>query len=403
MSSKSISYLLGQATNGERLYFDEAVRLYTEADLAALGRAASAVRQRRVPGRIATYLVDRHINYTNVCNTSCQFCGFHRPPGHSEGFVVTREDLTEKIDELLDLGGTRIFLQGGHNPDLKLEWYTDLLHWLKDTYPTIERDCFGPTEISHIARVSNMSVREVLIALKDAGLQGLPGTGADMLDDDIRIRFSPKKPRSESWLSVMREAHKLGLNTTATMVIGFKETPEQRVRHMQRLRSLQDYSLREHGHGFNAFVCWTLQHSELSSLGRSSTNGYGTAANDYLRHVAIARLFLDNILHHEASWATQGIQIGQASLDFGLDDFGGTMFAENVYSASTYQTYSGLSEQTIHSLVREAGYTPARRDTAYNLLHIFDDEHELANVLPDDAGAAQRTHGEVIPLHVRLN
>lgn len=382
----SISYVLGKAAAGERIYFDECVRLYQEADLLELGMAANAARKLRVPDNIVTYLVDRNINYTNVCITACQFCGFYRPPGHEEAYVCSREELAEKIEELIAWGGTRILLQGGHHPDLPLKWYTDLLSWLHHTYPTIELDCFSPSEISHISEVSGLSIREVLKALQAAGLQGLPGSGAEILDDDIRSRFSPKKLKTDAWLAVMREAQAIGLNTTATMVIGFDEEITHRVRHLQRVRDLQDYSLREHGNGFIAFISWTLQYRDMVSLGRRFRDGYPLTAHEYLRHAAIARLFLDNINHHQASWVTQGPKIGQIALAFGLDDFGSTMLEENVVSAATYGSHTSMTVAEIHALIRDAGYIPAQRDTAYNILQIFDNPSEPSHTVDDRSG-----------------
>jgi dehypoxanthine futalosine cyclase len=375
----STPYLLGKAAAGERLYFDECVQIYREADLLELGMAARAARKLRVPDSIVTYLVDRNINYTNVCVTGCHFCGFHRPPGHHESFVCSREELAAKIEELIQWGGTRILLQGGHNPDLPLSWYIDMLSWMRETFPTIELDCFSPSEIAHLSELSGLSIREVLSELQDAGLQGLPGSGAEILDDEIRNRFSPKKIKTDPWLVVMREAQAVGLNTTATMVIGFDEDIEHRVRHLQRVRDLQDYSLREHGNGFIAFISWTLQYSEMISLGRHRfKHVYPLTAHEYLRHAAVSRLFLDNVQHHQASWVTQGPKIGQTALAFGLDDFGSTMLEENVVSAATYGTHISMTGQEIQALIRDAGYLPAQRDTSYNILQMFDGSEAAA-------------------------
>lgn len=377
MPDTPVSYLLEKAAAGERLYFEEGLTMYREASLLELGKAASAARQMRVPGNIVTYLVDRNINYTNVCITNCQFCGFHRSPHHPEAYVTSREELSHKIEELVAWGGTRILLQGGHHPNLQLSWYTGLLEWLRETYPMIERDCFSPSEIANMAKLSGLSVREVLMELQDAGLQGLPGSGAEILDDEIRSRFSPKKLKTDSWLSIMREAQTLGLNTSATMVIGFDEAFEHRMRHLQRIRDLQDYSLREHGNGFIAFISWTLQYSELANL-RPDTfkNRYGLTPHDYLRHAAIARLFLDNVLHHQVSWVTQGPKVGQVALEFGMDDFGSTMLEENVVSSATQGTRPCMLAEEIHALIRDAGYVPAKRDTSYGIVQVFDGTEE---------------------------
>ncbi len=409
MPTASTTYLLEKAAAGERIYFDEGLQLYREASLIELGMAANAARQLRVPGRVVTYLVDRNINYTNVCTVNCQFCGFYRPPDHPETYVCSREELAFKIEELIAWGGSRILMQGGLHPDLPFTWYLELLRWMRDTYPSIELDCFSPTEIEHFAQISGLPVREVLEELMDAGLQGLPGGGAEILDDEIRNRVSPKKQKTENWLAVMREAQELGLNTTATMVIGFDETLEHRMRHLQRLRDLQAYSLREHGNGFNAFIAWTLQHSEMTSAGRSrfSTN-YGASADEYLRHVAVARLFLDNVLHHQASWVTQGPKVGQVSLEFGLDDFGSTMLEENVVSAAAHGTHLAMGEGEIHAIIRDAGYTPAKRNTAYHLLHIYEDPCDSPPPAPINyqtrkPAATASAPLTMMPLHTGMN
>lgn len=377
MPEASTHYLLDKAAAGERLYFGEALQLYQEASLLELGSAAKAVRQLRVPGQIVTYLVDRNINYTNVCTTSCKFCGYHRPPGHPEAYVISRHQLSRKIEELIDWGGSRILLQGGHNPELTLQWYVDLLSWLRKTYPDIERDCFSPSEIEHISKSSGLKTREVLIELQKAGLQGLPGSGAEVLDDEIRDQFSPKKVKTEEWLKIMREAQELGLNTTATMVIGLFESLEHRMRHLQRIRDLQDYSQREHGNGFIAFISWTMQYSETSVLGRTRAKElHQVTPHEYLRHASIARLFLDNILHHQVSWVTQGPKIGQISLEFGMDDFGSTMLEENVVSSVTGESCPYMTEGDIHRYIRSAGYVPAKRDTSYALSYVYDNPED---------------------------
>lgn len=408
MPDQSTTYLLDKAAAGERLYFHEALQLYRDADLIDLGMAANAARQVRVPGRLVTYLVDRNINYTNVCTVNCQFCGFYRPPDHPESYVCSRDELAIKIEHLLRCGGTRILMQGGLHPDLPFSWYLDLLRWMRTTYPTIQLDCFSPTEVAHFARISGMSVRDVLIELQDAGLRGLPGGGAEILDDEIRDRFSPKKQKTDGWLTVMREAQELGLDTTATMVIGFGEELEHRMRHLQRLRDLQDYSLREHGNGFIAFISWTLQHSESTSVGRSRfSSTYGCTADEYLRHAAISRLFLDSIVHHQVSWVTQGPKVGQVSLEFGLDDFGSTMLEENVVSSAVANSQISMHESDIHALIRDAGYTPAKRDTSYNLLAVYDGFTDPPVFVPDEAHSSllrptPPTSANYIPLHTGL-
>jgi len=369
---------------GRRLDFDTAVRLYRDADLLALGRAAQAARFRHVPDRRVTYLIDRNINYTNVCITDCQFCAFYRPTkDHPEAYTLSRETIARKIDELLGVGGTRILMQGGHNPDLPLGWYEDLLRWLRASYPEIEIDAFSPSEIDHIATLEGMTMEQVLVRLKAAGLAGLPGGGAEMLDDEVRGRVSPKKQSAAGWLDAMRAAQKLGLVTTATMVIGFGESIEQRVGHLQKLRDLQDESLSKHGNGFGAFIAWTLQ-TDHTPMGRSkSREDYGASAQEYLRLVAIARLFLDNFPHVQASWPTQGLRLAEVALEFGCDDFGSTMLEENVVS-SAGTSLRHVAEITMQRHIRGAGYLPAQRDTSYNVLRVVE-------TVPSPAAARRAT------------
>ena len=388
MTSNDVHGLLDKAASGERLTAEEGLLLYQQADLLDLGMAADSVRQLRVPGNIVTYLVDRNVNYTNVCTANCQFCGFYRVPGHAEAYVQTYQEIGHKLAELERVGGTRVLMQGGHHPELGLDWYTGLLQYLRAQHPSIELDCFSPSEIENMAQVFGLSVAEVLRELKDAGLAGLPGGGAEILDDEIRQRVSPLKQKTAGWLNVMREAQRLGLATSATMVIGFGETLEHRLRHLLRLRELQDLSLQEHGNGFTAFIAWSVQHSEMTSLGRSKqSERYGATSAEYLRHTAISRLMLDNFDHLQASWVTQGPKIGQVSLKFGIDDFGSTMLEENVVSSAAHDTHDRMSERDIHHYIRDAGYIPAKRNTRYALLEVFEDPQASERVpdLPEPA------------------
>lgn len=398
----STAYLLDKAVAGERLTPDEGLFLYEHAELLELGMAADAVRQRLVPGDLVTYLVDRNVNYTNVCTANCQFCGFYRVPGHAEAYVQSYEEIGERLGELADVGGTRVLMQGGHHPDLPLEWYTGLLRYLRETQPSIELDCFSPSEIDNMAKVFGMPVPAVLAELKAAGLAGLPGGGAEILDDEIRQRVSPLKQGADGWIEVMREAQRAGLATSATMVIGFGEELKHRMNHFMRLRALQDDSLREHGNGFTAFISWTVQHSEMTSLGRSRhKEKYGATAAEYLRHTAIARLMLDNIPHMQASWVTQGPKIGQISLKFGIDDFGSTMLEENVVSSAAHDTYHAMGERDIHHYIRDAGFVPAKRDTRYAILRVFEDPAESEKLPPLEIKRRNaKPSPEVIPLNV---
>jgi cyclic dehypoxanthinyl futalosine synthase len=381
----SVEGLLQEAQEGRRLAPEEAVRLYRGADLLALGATAQAARFRKVPERRVTYLVDRNINYTNVCITDCHFCAFYRPSeDHPEAYTLSRAELAVKLDELLELGGTRVLMQGGHHPGLALAWYEDLLRWMRNVYPEVEINAFSPSEIGHIAGLEKLPMAEVLRRLQAAGLAGLPGGGAEMLDDEVRQRVSPKKQSAAGWLDAMRAAHALGLVTTATMVIGFGETVEQRIGHLAKLRDLQDESLRQHGHGFGAFIAWSLQ-VENTPMGRSKARyEYGASAHDYLRLAAVARLFLDNFTHIQASWPTQGLRMAEVALEFGCDDFGSTMLEENVVSAAG-TTLRNAAEIAIQRHIHGAGFTPAQRDSRYNILR------EISHV--PDAAPPRRGRG----------
>ena len=361
--------------DGERVSYDEALTLYREGDFVELGKAADAKRQQLIPGDIVTYLIDRNLNYTNVCITDCQFCNFYAPStDHPKAYVNSKSVLGKKIEEALELGATRILMQGGHHPDLPFEYYVDLISWIHNEYPEIEINAFSPSEIEHVSNISNKSWEEVLSSLQAVGLMGLPGGGGEILDDEIRDQVSPKKTNTDDWLGVMKVAHKLGLTTTATMVIGFRENLEHRLNHLQRLRDTQEESLHNYNNGFNAFISWSVQ-IENTSLGHSRyRDEYGATAIEYLRHTAISRIFLDNIPHISASWPTQGVKIAQTALHFGCDDFGSTMIEENVVSAAGAPTAvkCSLDVPDIHHQIISSGYTPAQRDTDYNILKTFD-------------------------------
>ncbi len=369
------SDLLKKAANGERLTPEEGLRLYTEGDPEATMEVAHQLRLQKTEPGLVTYLVDRNINYTNVCTTDCQFCSFYRLPGHPEAYVITRQELGEKIEELLAWGGTRILMQGGHNPDLPIEWYEDLLRWLKATYPEIECDCFSPSEIENIAHLEGMNMEEVLERLHAAGLDGLPGGGAEILDDEVRKRISPKKTKTDVWLHAMRIAQRLGMVTSATMVIGFGETIQQRINSLTRLRELQDESLAAHGNGFTAFIMWTAQLSETNSMGRSRhRDKYGANYDEYLHTNAFARIYLDNFTNFQASWPTQGLEVARRALYAGANDFGSTMLEENVVSQASAFTEREprMSVYRLHEQIRLAGFEPAQRDSRYRIVRRFD-------------------------------
>ncbi len=335
---------------GER----EAIDLLKGDDLIGLGMAADALRRKLHPGGVASYIIDRNINYTNVCTEYCTFCAFYRPVGHAESYVLSREDLFQKIQETLDLGGTGVLMQGGLHPHLKIEWYEDLLRSIKKRF-AIHLHCFSSPEILNIAEVSGLSLRDTIARLRDAGLDSIPGGGAEILDDRTRRRISRLKCSTEEWLEVHRVAHSLGMRTTATMMFGCGETLEERVHHLEVVRRLQ----RETG-GFTAFIPWTFQR-ENTALGRSIREE--ATAVEYLKTLAVSRLYLEEIANVQASWVTQGLKLCQVALRFGANDVGSIMIEENVVSAAGAHHKS--SEEELRHMIREAGFIPKQRDTLY--------------------------------------
>lgn len=353
--SPSLDGLLSRAADGERLSAAEGVRLLREASMFELGFAADAVRKRRHPDGVVTYIVDRNVNYTNVCTTSCRFCAFYRPVGHPEGYVLTREVLGQKLQEVVDAGGVQILLQGGLNPDLPLTWYEDLFRWMKKEYG-LGLHALSPEEILHLAKLEGLSVRSVLERLHAAGLDSVPGGGAEILVDRVRRKIAKTKCTSAEWLGVMRTAHQMGLRSSCTMMYGTVDTTEDRVQHLVKLRDLQD----ETG-GFTAFFCWDYQYEKGTRI-QAGENG----THLYLRTQAVARLLLDNVDHVGASWVTQGPAIGQLALRFGADDFGSVMFEENVVSSAG--TTFGINAGAIEGRIREAGFRATRRNVRYDWL-----------------------------------
>ncbi len=338
----------------ERISPDEALLLYQDAPLLVLGKLAEERRFKLHPEKIVTFVVDRNINYTNICVSGCRFCAFYKAPGTPGGYVISRELLREKIKETLDLGGTQILLQGGMNPDLDLSYYTALLTWIKSNYP-IHIHGFSPPEIDFIARSSSLTIAETLARLVEAGLDSIPGGGAEILSDEIRSKVSPNKCSASNWLEVMRQAHYLGLRTSATMMFGHLEQPRHLFEHMEKLRTLQDET-----HGFTAFIPWTFQPDNT----RISVTKKG--ASEYLRVLALSRLFLDNIDNIQASWVTQGDKIAQTALFFGANDMGSTMIEENVVASAGVDFM--LPESELKRLIETAGFEPRQRDCFYNLL-----------------------------------
>jgi cyclic dehypoxanthinyl futalosine synthase len=351
----SLDTALQKGADGERLDEDEAELLEEKAPLLDLGLAADARRRALHPDGTVTYIVSRNVNYTNVCTTACHFCAFYRPRGHKESYVLTREQLAEKIEGTIAVGGIEILLQGGLHPDLGVEWYEDLFRWVKTTYPTINLHALSPEEIWHIARTSQLPLDATIDRLVAAGLDSIPGGGAEVLDDDVRRRIAPLKCSTDEWLAVMKAAHLKGLRSTATLMFGVGEEGRHRVAHLARLRELQDETK-----GFTAFICWTFQ-PENTRL----TPGDNTA-HAYLRMNALARLVLDNVPNLQASWVTMGGGVAQAALHMGANDFGSVMIEENVVSAAgtTFQ----MDSEEVERHIRDAGFTPSRRNMKYQRL-----------------------------------
>jgi cyclic dehypoxanthinyl futalosine synthase len=347
-----------RAAEGLRLSPEEAVLLLRDGDLLTLGSLATAARDRRHPGRIVTYICDRNVNYSNVCVTYCSFCAFYRAPGDAEGYVQSYEQIGRRVEELAAQDGRQILLQGGHHPDLPFSYYEGLLRYLRERFPQINVHGFSPPEIHHFSQAFQMSVAEVIRRLRAVGLGSIPGGGGEILVERVRRIIAPLKASTDEWLGVMREAHAQGLRTSATMMYGHVETLEERVEHLLRLRDLQD----ETG-GFTAFICWPYQKPH-TNLARKVEHTSG--AHDYLKTLAVSRLFLDNFDHVQSSWVTQGPKVGQMALEFGADDMGGTMMEENVVSAAgtTYR----LAPDKMEELIRDAGYEPHRRTTFYEVL-----------------------------------
>lgn len=338
---------------------EQALDLFRGDDLIGVGMAADAVRRRHHPEGVATYIIDRNINYTNFCTEYCTFCAFYRPMGHAEGYVLTQETVWEKIRETLELGGTGVLMQGGLHPDLKIEWYEDLLRSIKQRF-RIHLHCFSSPEVLNIAEVSGLPLRDTILRLRDAGLDSIPGGGAEILDDEVRKRISRLKCTTDEWLEVHRVAHSLGMRTTATMMFGCGETIEQRMNHLDHIRRLQE----ETG-GFTAFIPWTFQ-KENTSLGRSMREE--ATAVEYLKTLAIARLYLDNVVNIQSSWVTQGLKTCQIGLRFGANDVGSTMIEENVVSAAG--AHHSAAEEDLRRLIRGAGFVPKQRDTLYRSLFL---------------------------------
>jgi len=352
----SVDAIQDKVLDGQRIAPAEAVRLYHALTLPELGALADVVRERKHPERRVTYIIDRNINYTNVCDVYCTFCAFMREERDDDSYVLTPEQVGEKIKELVAIGGVQILMQGGHHPKLGIDYYLNLLQYIRHNFPQVNIHGFSPPEFNHFARVFKMPLEEVIRRFKEAGLGSIPGGGGEILVDRVRQRIAPLKCMSDEWLRVMEIAHGFGLNSSATMMFGHVETIEDRVEHLLRLRDLQDRT-----HGFTAYICWTFQ-SENTRLKVPSVGSH-----EYLRMQALSRIFLDNFANVQSSWVTQGPQIGQVALKYGANDFGSVMMEENVVSqaGATFR----INEETMQRLIRELGYEPHRRDNWYHLLN----------------------------------
>jgi cyclic dehypoxanthinyl futalosine synthase len=363
MVSLNAQALTDKVLSGDRISAEEA-RLLAQFPLEELGVLATARRDRAkaaaYQGRgneIVTYIVDRNINYTNVCNVYCKFCAFYRTEKDDDHYVLSFEQIDQKLDELSSVGGVQILMQGGHHPKLSLQWYLDLLHHIRSKYPQINIHGFSPPEFQHFAQTFQMPLRDVIAKFKEAGLGSIPGGGGEILVDHVRQKIAPLKCSSGAWLEVMQVAHELGLRSSATMMFGHVETMSDRIEHLERIRAQQDRT-----GGFTAFICWTFQpqHTVLKVA-------HPAGVAEYLRTQALARIFLDNVENIQSSWVTQGPGIGQVALKYGANDFGSVMMEENVVSSAG--TTFRLNAGQIEGLIRDAGYEPRRRDNWYKLLN----------------------------------
>ena len=336
----------------------QALDLFRSDDLVGIGMEADSLRRRLHPEGVVTYVIDRNINYTNVCTEYCTFCAFYRPvkgPKSKEGYVLEHETIYDKVRETVDLGGTGVLMQGGLHPGLPLEWYEDLMRGIKQRFPRVHLHCFSASEIIHFAELSGLSIRDTISRLRDAGLDSIPGGGAEILDDEVRYKIARLKCLTDDWLNVHRTAHQLGMRTTATMMFGCGETVEHRVNHFQRV-----FDLQEETGGFTAFIPWSFQPQNTALGGRHWDEATSV---EYLKVLAIARLFLSNIQNVQSSWVTQGLKVCQLGLRFGGNDVGSVMLEENVVRAAGVTNCT--TEEELRRIIRDAGFRPAQRDTLY--------------------------------------
>ncbi len=390
-----IDDILARAADGGRIGPDEALLLYTDAPLHPLGEAADAVRRRRYPDGIVTYIIDRNINYTNVCVTACKFCAFYRAPRHEEGWAHPMAEILRRCGEAVDLGATQVMLQGGHHPEFGVAYYEEMFASVKAAYPQLVIHSIGPSEIIHMARVSGVPIEEAVARIRAAGLDSIAGAGAEMLPARPRTAIAPLKESGERWLEVMEVAHAQGVSSTATMMMGTGETNAERIEHLRMIRDTQDRAVargyrdtgvEESGGGFRSFIPWTYQPENNHLKGRTQATSL-----EYLRLVAVARLFFDNVAHLQASWLTTGKDIGQIALHMGVDDLGSIMLEENVISSAGARHRSNLHE--LIWMIRSAGRVPAQRDTLYRHLAV----HRTPEDDPTDARVVSHFSSTAIP------
>ncbi|MCX8163890.1 MAG: dehypoxanthine futalosine cyclase [Aquificaceae bacterium] len=356
---KTQTEIYEKVIEGERLKQEEAIKLFDE-DVTSLGFLANEVRKRLHPENIVTFVVDRNINYTNICVAGCKFCAFYRKVGSVEGYVLSKEEVLRKVEELVSWGGTTLLMQGGLNPELPLDYYEDLISSIKEKFPKVQIHSFSAPEIVYLSKIENLDVKSVLKRLKDAGLDSLPGGGAEILSEEVRSFLSPGKCSVKEWEFVHRTAHELGMTSTATMMFGHMEKPEHIIEHLERVRKIQDDT-----GGFTAFIPWTFKrgNTKLDFLEEASSNYY-------LKVLAISRIYLDNFTNIQSSHVTQTMQVGMVGLHFGANDLGSVMMEENVISSTSYKVNIPKVEDMAWA-IRSAGFIPAQRDTYYRIVKVF--------------------------------
>lgn len=368
----TVDRILDKALAGERIQVDECITLFESDQVEKMGHVANQIMKKWHPDPVTTFVIGRNINYTNICDVYCRFCAFYRAPGKEGGYVLPDEVIFQKIQETIDVGGTEILMQGGTNPNLPFSYYTDLLREIKKRFPEITMHSFSPAEIMKMKEVSNgLSLEQVVRDIHEAGLDSLPGGGAEILDDRTRHKISRLKGSWRDWMDVMQTAHKVGMNTTATMVVGFGEGLDERALHLERVRTAQDECLQNQypSKGFLAFIPWTFQPDHTNLKADKVT------PEEYLKTLAISRIYLDNIPNFQSSWVTMGPEVGKQTLSYGCNDFGSTMIEENVVSAAG--TTHKVNIESILRIIREAGKVPAQRDTKYNIIRTFEEESKV--------------------------